>query len=108
MSTPVIRLIGFYVALTHFLILVSVVAARVYFIITGDSDGERHFALNTIWLFPVWALTWFAGTVMVRNDLLESRRITWRGFASLILLTPTAMIFATIVITSFWQFAVQP
>ena len=108
MDTPAPRQISYYFALIHFSIFMTIECARAYFVIPGDFESERQFGAGTLWLVPLLVFTFFAATILVGNDILESRRLTRRGIASLIMLTPTAVLLAIIVTKSFWEFAVHP
>ena len=98
--------IAFYFALGNFLWLAAWEGMLAYLNLTGDIFNERMFALhpNRTCLFPIAALCWIIAAIVVGNSIWESRRVTWYGAATLVLLAIPATPLAIIVASSYWTF----
>jgi hypothetical protein len=102
--------VAFYFALANFLALVAWNGVRIYLEHRGDSDEARGFGLhpNVVLMLPVWVLSWIIAFVTVGNSIRESKRVTWYGIATLVMLAIPAVPIAMMVFNSFWRFAASP
>ncbi len=98
--------IAFYFALANFLWLAAWAGTEAYLDLTGDIFNRRMFVLhpNLTCSAPIAALCWIIAAIVVGNSMWESKRVTWYGAATLVLLAIPATPLAIIVASSYWTF----
>ena len=98
--------IAFYFALANFLWLAAWVGTQAYLELTGDIFNRRMFVLhpNVTGTLPVAALCWIIAAIVSGNSMWESKRVTWYGAATLVMLAVPATPLAIVVANGFWKF----